>query len=199
MAARRSGVSSMAGSRQTSIRYFIVGLLPLTCPTDPQARDGHNRARFIRVMSLILVLTDSMSPLLSGGRGRRGWRADAVRGFAAEAAAGGPGQPPAQGVFGFFAVELEDRPQAFFEEVGAVQVGVGFGDPGELGGLAGGEVSGVLPQCVPGSFEVLGRRGTDRRTASPAVVLGECWRWWWRGCPGEAMGAGEEVGSVVFG
>ena len=34
-----------------------------------------------------------------------------------DAAAGGPGQPAAQGVLAFFAFELEWQPQAFFEQV----------------------------------------------------------------------------------
>ncbi len=41
--------------------------------------------------------------------------------------------------------QLEDEPEAFLEQVGPVQSGVGLGDPGQLGLLPGGEVLGVLP------------------------------------------------------
>src|SRR5690348_18389509 len=40
MAARSCGVSSMAGSRQISIRYLIVIPFPLTRTTNPNRRDG---------------------------------------------------------------------------------------------------------------------------------------------------------------
>jgi hypothetical protein len=63
-----------------------------------------------------------------------------------DAAAAGPGQPPVQCLFPFVAFDFEDVPQAFLQQVGAVQAGVGAGDPLQSGVLAGGEVLGVLPQ-----------------------------------------------------
>ena len=62
-----------------------------------------------------------------------------------DAAAGCPGQPAGQGVLAFFSFEPERGPQPFFEQVCAVEVGVGFLDPGEFGFLAVGEVLGVFP------------------------------------------------------
>src|SRR5256885_17257071 len=49
-----------------------------------------------------------------------------------------------------FAFDGEHVAQGFFEQVGAVQPGVGFGDPGQLVALPVGEVLGVLPQRVAG-------------------------------------------------
>jgi hypothetical protein len=76
------------------------------------------------------------------------------------------------------AFEGEHQPEAFFEEVGAVQAGIGLGDPGELVVLAVGQVLGVLPQGVAGLFQgggvtgvsdaTSGRRGG--RTAPAGVV-----------------------------
>src|SRR5665811_95138 len=51
---------------------------------------------------------------------------------------------------------LEDHPQTLFEQVGAVELRVGGGDPGEFDLLVLGEVLGVLPQRVPGSLQPLG-------------------------------------------
>jgi hypothetical protein len=45
-------------------------------------------------------------------------------------------------------------PQALFEQIGPIQAGIGFGDPGQLGGLTVGEVVGVLPQRVAGALEL---------------------------------------------
>src|SRR5262245_2175907 len=47
MAARSSGVSSIAGSRQISIRYLIVVSFLLTRTTNPKPGDGQLRARFL--------------------------------------------------------------------------------------------------------------------------------------------------------
>ena len=71
-------------------------------------------------------------------------------------AAAGPADPGFEGVDGLVVAELEYQPEAFLEQVGPVQPGVGLGDPGELGLLPGGEVLRVLPQCVPGALELLG-------------------------------------------
>jgi hypothetical protein len=54
-----------------------------------------------------------------------------------DAAAAGPGQPVVQGVFTGLAFDGEDEPEAFFEQVGAVQAGIGLGDPGQLCRVAG--------------------------------------------------------------
>ena len=63
-----------------------------------------------------------------------------------DAAAPRPGDPPVQGLLAFLALHRKHMPQALFEQIGAIQAGVGLGDPGQLGGLAFGEVFGVLPQ-----------------------------------------------------
>ncbi len=76
-----------------------------------------------------------------------------------EAASGGPAQPPVQGLDGFVAGQLEDQSQTFLEQVGAVEAGVGLGDPGQLVGLSFGEVLGVLPQCLAGPFQGSGVAG----------------------------------------
>ncbi len=80
----------------------------------------------------------------------------------------------------------EDVPQASLEQLGAVQAGVGGGDPGQLGALVLGEVLAVLPQRVAGAFECPG----------PGVT-----RAWGRvggGSPtgSDALGAGQRSGSV---
>lgn len=90
-----------------------------------------------------------------------------------DAAAPRPGDPPVQGLFAFLAFDGEYMPKSFFEQVGAVQSGVGLGDPGQLGALGFGEVLRVLPQRVPGAFELAGalspgpRRGAS---AGPAAT-----------------------------
>src|SRR5207244_621944 len=76
-----------------------------------------------------------------------------------DAAAAGPADPAVERVFAGLAFEREHQPQAFFEQVGAVQSRIAFGDPGELGLLTAGEVLRVLPQRVAGSFECLGVPG----------------------------------------
>src|SRR5659263_321135 len=54
------------------------------------------------------------------------------------------------------ALEREDLTQLLLEQVGPVEAVVDLGDPGQLGRLLLGEVFGVLPQRVPGVFEVAG-------------------------------------------
>ena len=73
-----------------------------------------------------------------------------------DAAAARPGDPSVQGLLAGLALDREHVPQALFQQVGPVQAGVGLGDPGQLGGLAFGEVLGVLPQRVPGALELAG-------------------------------------------
>ncbi|CKR39914.1 Uncharacterised protein [Mycobacterium tuberculosis] len=70
-----------------------------------------------------------------------------------DATALGPGDPPVQGLFTFLALDRKHMPQALFEQVGAIQTGIGLGDPGQFGALAFGEVLGVLPQRVAGALE----------------------------------------------
>ena len=70
-----------------------------------------------------------------------------------DATASGPGEPALEGVFAGLAFDGEDVAQALFEEVGAVEAGVGRGDPGELVALVVGEVLGVLPKRVAGVLE----------------------------------------------
>ena len=67
-----------------------------------------------------------------------------------DTAAPRPGHPPVQGLFTFLSFDGKDMAQAFFEQIGAVQSGIGLGDPGQLGVLPVGEVLRVLPQRVPG-------------------------------------------------
>jgi hypothetical protein len=62
-----------------------------------------------------------------------------------DAAALRPGAPPVEGLFPFFPFDFEYVPEAFFEQVGAVQAGIGAGDPFQLGLLAPGQVFRVLP------------------------------------------------------
>jgi hypothetical protein len=74
-----------------------------------------------------------------------------------DAAAARPGDPPVQGLLAVFAFDREHMPQALFEQIGAIQSGVGLGDPGQLGGLAFGEVFGVFPQRIAGALELADR------------------------------------------
>ena len=69
-------------------------------------------------------------------------------------------------------------PQALFQQIGAIRPGVGLGDPGQLGGLAFGEVFGVLPQRIAGALEL----------ADPLMS--------WRGRAVLAGPAGAAFGSV---
>ena len=57
-----------------------------------------------------------------------------------DAATARPGDTPVQGLLTFLAFDREHMPQALFEQIGAIQAGVGLGDPGQLGGLAVGEL-----------------------------------------------------------
>ena len=61
-----------------------------------------------------------------------------------DAAAAGPADPGLECLDGLVVGKLEDGSQAFFERVGAVQPGVGLGDPGQLGPLAGVRFSGFF-------------------------------------------------------
>ena len=87
-----------------------------------------------------------------------------------DAAAPRPRDPPVQGLLAFLAFDRERVPQALFQQVGPIQAGVGLGDPGQLGGLAFGEVFGVLPQRVAGAFEL-----------ARLLVAGDAARCCWRG------------------
>src|SRR5664280_927811 len=71
-------------------------------------------------------------------------------------AAPGPGQPMVEQALAVLALEREDLTQLLLEQVGPVEAVVDLGDPGQLGRLLVGEVFGVLPQRVPGVFEVAG-------------------------------------------
>ena len=71
-----------------------------------------------------------------------------------DAAAPRPGDPPVQGLLAFLAFDRKHMPQALFEQIGAIQPGIGLGDPGQLGGLAFGEVLGVFPQRIAGALEL---------------------------------------------
>ena len=109
--------------------------------------------------------------VVDGGpdRGQVGADAAAEGGEFGDAAAGGPGQPAVQRVAGFAAVEFQGGAQAFFEEVGAVEEGVGFLDPGEFGLLAVREIFRVFPQRVAGPPQVPGTaRGQPQDPAASA-------------------------------
>jgi hypothetical protein len=69
----------------------------------------------------------------------------------------GPSEPGIQQRHAVDALELEDLPELLLEQVGAVERGVGLGDPGQGRHLAFGEVFGVLPDREPGVLQVLGR------------------------------------------
>ena len=99
---------------------------------------AERKPKAMRVSSRILVLTDSISAL-DRPWSSVAWIVRADRGDAlgevdegGDAAAAGPGQPPVQGGLAGFALDGEHVAQAFFEQVGAVQPGVGLGDPGQL-------------------------------------------------------------------
>lgn len=59
-------------------------------------------------------------------------------------AAACPGDPSIQGLDCLVMGKLEDQAKAFFEEIGAVQAGVGLGDPLQLDALVLGQVSGFF-------------------------------------------------------
>jgi hypothetical protein len=64
---------------------------------------------------------------------------------ARDPAALGPAEPGVQQLLAVLALEDEDLPELFFEQVGPEQLMVDLRDPGELGLLPAGEVLGVLP------------------------------------------------------
>src|SRR6266700_3003650 len=90
-----------------------------------------------------------------------------------DAAAGCPGKPAAECVFAFLAVEFQRGAQAFLEQPGAGQQGLGLADPGELGLLVAGEVLGVFPQRVPGALEAAGAVGGDAHGPAAAAAGGD--------------------------
>lgn len=73
-----------------------------------------------------------------------------------DAAAPCPAEPPVQGLLAVLAFDRENPPQAFFEQIGAIQPGVGLGDPGQLRALTFGEILGVFPQRIAGALEPAG-------------------------------------------
>jgi len=73
-----------------------------------------------------------------------------------DAASSSPADPAVEGFLSGVAFEHENGPEAFFEQVGAVQPGVGLGDPVQLVSLVVGEVLGVLPQRVAGTADGAG-------------------------------------------
>ena len=143
---------------------------------------GERNPNAMRVRSRILVLVDSISPwdrpwsraasMASRCRTMRSAQLDEYR----DAAAPRPGDPPVQGLLAFLALDRKHMPQALFEQIGAIQAGVGLGDPGQLGGLAFGEVFGVLPQRITGALELAGplMAGTRRGVlgGAPATPFG---------------------------
>ena len=87
-----------------------------------------------------------------------------------DAAAPCPAEPPVQGLLAVLAFDRENPPQAFFEQIGAIQPGVGLGDPGQLRALTFGEILGVFPQRIAGALEPAGPlvRATTRTNSSSA-------------------------------
>ena len=85
-----------------------------------------------------------------------------------DAAAPRPGDPPVQGLLAFLALDRKNVAQPLFEQIGAVEPGIGFGDPGQLGALAFGEVFGVFPQRIAGALELAGPLMTRPRRGVPA-------------------------------
>jgi hypothetical protein len=73
-----------------------------------------------------------------------------------DAAAPRPGDPPVQGLLAFLAFDRKHVAQPLFEQISAVEPGVGLGDPGQLGGLTLGEIFGVFPQRIAGALELAG-------------------------------------------
>ena len=106
----------------------------------------------IRVMSLILVLTDSIRPLdrpCDRGQDRFLVFHDPALQFheRVDPAAAGPANPLVQGRGCFGRVEAEDGAEPFLQQVGPVQPRVGLGDPGEFGLAAGRSGSPGSPGC----------------------------------------------------
>ena len=85
--------------------------------------------------------------------------------------------PPVQGALGFLALDRKHMPQALFEQVGAIQAGVGLSYPGQLRGSAFGAVLlGALPQRSTGALSSrAGSPGWTRRGVqggAPATPIG---------------------------
>jgi hypothetical protein len=122
---------------------------------------GERNPTATRVISRILVLTDSMRPFDSPcsiatrieALCLTMRRCRSTKG--GDPAAAGPADPDFEGFFGLIGRELEDQSETFLEQIGTVQPGVGLGDPGQLGLLRGGQALGVLPQREPGVLERL--------------------------------------------
>jgi hypothetical protein len=74
-----------------------------------------------------------------------------------DATASGPADPSVQGFFTGLALEDKHQAQAFLEQVGPIQPGIGLSNPLQLGALPDGQVLRVLPQRIPA---VLQARGT---------------------------------------
>jgi len=67
-------------------------------------------------------------------------------------AAAGPSDPHLERFDGLVVAELEHQPETFLEQVGPVQPRVGLGDPGKLGLLPDGEVSGFFHNAYRACF-----------------------------------------------
>ena len=83
-----------------------------------------------------------------------------------DAAALRPGDPPVQGLFAFLAFDGEYMPKSFFEQVGAVQSGVGLGDPGQLGAWASVRSCGFFHSAYRAPLSWRARSPGPRRGAS---------------------------------
>src|SRR4051812_19661511 len=94
---------------------------------------GDLKPNATRGMRRILVLTDSIRPLdrpCSIAARIEAWclTMRRCRSTKVGMAAAGPADPCFEGLDGFVVAELEDQPEAFLEQVGPVQRGVGLGD-----------------------------------------------------------------------
>ena len=58
------------------------------------------------------------------------------------------------GPFAFLAFDRKHAAQTLFEQISTVEPGVGLGDPGQLGGLAVGEILGGFQQRIAGALEL---------------------------------------------
>ena len=172
---------------------------------------GDLNPKATRVISRILVLTDSMRPLdrpCSIAARIEAWVFDDATLQLHEGgnpAAPRPPDPDLERLRGLGVGQLEDQSQAFFEQVGTVQPRVGLGDPGQLGLLPDREVLGVLPQRVAGMLQrlrvsrcaagtALGGRSAGLVPGSSADLV--------EGVGGppddvEGVGAADRVGAVV--